>query len=76
MSMAQLTEYGKCVKKALIDREQNQQWLEREIRNKTGLFVDSGYLFKIFTGQRKAPKIVTAINEILGLQDARETEDA
>lgn len=65
--MAQLTDYGKSVKKALIDRDRNQAWLLKEVHQKTGLFVDDGYFFKIFTGQRNAPKVVAAINEILEL---------
>lgn len=55
----------KIVKHKLIDLGKTQRWLEEEIRNRTGLFVDSGYMHKIMTGQRKAPKIVDAIFEIL-----------
>jgi hypothetical protein len=32
--------------------------------------VDDGYLYKILTGQRNAPKIVQAIKEILKISDA------
>ena len=39
----------------------------REIKERTGLYVDSGYMYKILTGQRNAPKIVAAIREILNL---------
>lgn len=55
----------KVVKHKLIDLGKTQRWLEEEIRDRTGLFVDSGYMHKILTGQRKAPKIVDAIFEIL-----------
>lgn len=55
----------KIVKHKLIDLGKTQRWLEEEIRKRTGLFVDSGYMHKIMTGQRKAPKIVDAIFEIL-----------
>ena len=65
--MAQLTSYGKRVKKALIDQDKNQAWLLKEVHEKTGLFVDDGYFYKIFTGQRNAPNVVAAINEILDL---------
>ena len=34
----------------------------------TGLYVDGGYMYKILTGQRNAPKVVEAIQEILGIQ--------
>lgn len=58
----------KTVKHKLIDLGKTQKWLEDEISRRTGLFVDSGYMHKIMTGQRKAPKIVDAICEILGIQ--------
>ena len=45
----------------------DQKWLEEAITEKTGLFVDNGYMYKILTGQRKAPKIVDAICEILNI---------
>jgi hypothetical protein len=73
--MAQLTAFGKAAKKALIDRGQSQEWLIGEIKAATGQYVDGGYLYKIFTGQRSAPKIVASINEILGL-DSAESEGA
>lgn len=65
--MAQLTEYGKAVKKRLIDIEQSQDWLSAQITDKTGLFVDSSYLYKIFTGQRHPQTVMSAITEILSL---------
>lgn len=42
--------------------------MARQIR-KRGMFMDSGYMYKILTGQRSAPKIVQAIREILDLPD-------
>jgi hypothetical protein len=45
-----------------------QKWLEEAVSEITGLYVDSGYMYKILTGQRNAPKIVSAIREILNLQ--------
>lgn len=74
--MTQITDYGKAVKKALIDRSQTQNWLFGEIKERTGLVVDSGYLYKIFTGQRSAPKVVAAINEILGIDEQEVSEHA
>lgn len=65
--MAQLTEYGKNVKKRLIDIGKRQDWLIEQIEQNTGLKCDGGYMYKILTGQRKAPKIVAAICEILDL---------
>ena len=65
--MAQPTEFGKEVKKRLVDINQNQIWLINQVKGKTGLFLDSGYLNKILTGRRNAPKVVQAIREILEL---------
>lgn len=67
--MAQLTVFGKGVKKRLIDIDRNQLWLEREVAARTGMYVDNGYMYKILTGKRAAPKIVQAIREILNLPD-------
>lgn len=62
-------DFRKEVKHRLIDLGKTQKWLEDEISARTGLFVDSGYIHKIMTGQRKAPKIVDAICEILGIEN-------
>ena len=63
------TDFGKAVKKKLIDLEQSQNWLINEVRERTGLYFDSSYLYKILTGQCATPKIVTAIREILELSE-------
>ena len=65
--MTQLTVFGKEVKKKLVDIGQSQAWLMDKINGKTGLFIDSGYMYKILTGKRNAPKIVSAIRDILEL---------
>ena len=62
-----MTEFGKSVKKRLIDIGKSQEWLIAQVREKTGLFLDNGYIYKILTGKRNAPKIVDAIKEILEL---------
>ena len=67
MESCKFTEFGLCVKNKLLRAGKEQKWLEEEINKRTGLFVDSGYMYKILTGQRNAPKIVTAICEILGI---------
>ena len=56
-----------CVKTELLRQGREQKWLQEKIKEKTGLFVDSGYMYKILTGQRNAPKIVQAICEILDI---------
>jgi hypothetical protein len=46
----------------------DQKWLEKVVSDKTGLYVDGGYMYKILTGQRNAPKIVAAICEELNIE--------
>lgn len=70
MNSCKLTEFGLCVKTELLRRGMEQRQLEKSITEKTGLYVDSSYLSKIFTGQRNAPKVVQAIREILDLPAA------
>lgn len=65
--MALPTVFGKETKKRLVDINKSQTWLIEQIEHSTGLKCDSSYLYKILTGQRKAPKIVSAICEILDL---------
>ena len=69
MEVCKFTEFGLCVKDKLLRKGKEQKWLEEQITEKTGLFVDSGYMYKILTGQRNAPKIVQAICEILDIPD-------
>lgn len=67
MNSCKFTPFGLCVKTELLKRGKTQKWLEDEVRAQTGLFVDNGYMHKILIGQRNAPKIVHAIQEILNL---------
>jgi len=67
--MAQITEFGKEIKKTLIDIERPQMWLVEQVRERTGLYFDDSYLYKIQTGQLSTPKIVQAIREILDLPE-------
>lgn len=67
MNCSKFTDFGLCVKTELLRRGKEQKWLEEQISAKTGMFVDNGYLYKILTGQRNAPKVVQAIQEILEL---------
>ena len=70
MNSCKLTDFGLCVKTELLRRGMEQKELEKSIAEKTGLYVDSSYLSKIFTGQRNAPKVVQAIREILDIPAA------
>lgn len=69
MEVCKFTEFGLCVKNKLLRLGRGQKWLETEVSKRTGLFVDSGYMYKILTGQRNAPKIVQAISDILDIAD-------
>ena len=69
MNQSKFTDFGLCVKTELLRTGKEQKWLEEAVSEKTGLFVDSGYMWKILTGQRNAPKIVAAIREILNIQE-------
>lgn len=62
-------DFGKEVKKKLVDIDQTQKWLIDQISAKTGLYMDGFYLHKILTGKSTNPKIVAAIREILLLSE-------
>ena len=73
MEVCKYTDFGLCVKTELLRRGKTQKWLEEEVKARTGLFMDSGYTYKILTGERKAPKIIQAICDILDIQSAPES---
>jgi hypothetical protein len=66
---SKFTDFGLFVKTELLRRGKKQKWLEEAVSEKTGLYVDDGYMYKILSGQRNAPKIVSAIREVLNLQE-------
>lgn len=65
MNNSKYTDFGLFVKTELLRRGKDQKWLEEAVRERTGLYVDGSYLYKILTGKRNAPKITDAITEIL-----------
>lgn len=69
MNLSKYSDFGLLVKTKLLQLGKEQKWLEEAVAEKTGLYVDSGYLYKILTGQRNAPKIVAAIREILNIEE-------
>jgi hypothetical protein len=77
IKLTNLTEFGKEVKKKLVDLGEPDKWLIEQVREKTGLYFDDSYLYKIRSGKLATPKIVTAIREILDLpaQDHSTTEN-
>lgn len=74
MNLSKFSDFGLSVKMKLLQIGKEQKWLEEAVAEKTGLFVDGGYMYKILTGQRNAPKIVAAICEILNIQEVKEDE--
>ena len=71
MNCSKFTDFGLCVKTELLRQGKDQKWLEEAVSEKTGLFVDNGYMYKILTGQRNAPKIVDAICEIMKIPEQK-----
>ena len=65
--MKKFCDFGKEVKKRLIDIDQNQEWLIAKVREDTGLFFDSGYMHKILTGRLATPSIIESIKRILDI---------
>lgn len=68
MNKSKFTDFGLTVKMELLKRGKDQKWLEEEVTKRTGLYMDSGYAYKILTGKRSAPKVVSAICEILNIK--------
>ena len=73
MNNSKFSDFGLCVKTELLRQGKEQKWLEEAITEKTGLYVDSGYMYKVLTGQRNAPKIDAAIREILNIREQAKT---
>lgn len=70
MSKKQLCAFGKEIKKQLVDIDESQEWLIQKVKEDTGLFFDSSYLYKILTGKLATPSIVSSIRKILSLDDS------
>ena len=66
MNNSKYTDFGLRVKTELLHRGMEQKELQQAVTEKTGLYIDSGYMYKILTGQRNAPKVCAAICDILG----------
>ena len=62
-------EFKIAVKHRLIDKDMTQADMIRAVREKTGMFLDTSYLHKIYNGQKRSKKIIAAIREILDLPE-------
>lgn len=64
------TDFGKTVKKKLIDLDLQQKWLIAEVNKRTGMRLDNSYFQKIMRGDRNSPRVTSAICEILKIEDS------
>lgn len=65
--MAKYCNFGKDVKKKLVDIDQTQDWLIEKVSADTGRYFDSGYMYRILTGQLQTPGIIKSICKILDI---------
>ena len=66
--MAKLCEFGRDIKKRLVEIDQTQNWLIAQVSADTGLYFDGSYLYKVLVGKLKTPKIIESIKKILALR--------
>lgn len=67
MSEVKICQYGKEIKKRLVDIDKTQEWLIGEVAKDTGLYFDSSYLYKVMAGKNNNPKIKASIEKVLGM---------
>lgn len=70
--MAKVCDFGKEIKKRLVDIDETQEWLIAAVAKDTGKYFDSGYLHRILRGELSTPSIVTSISKILGIPVPKE----
>lgn len=58
-------EFSNAVKIALINRGKTQKWLIEQVRERTGRYMDTGYMWRVLHGKRHPPEIIHAIKDIL-----------
>lgn len=75
MKKGKITQYGKEIKKKLVDIDKTQTWLIEKVKEKTGLYFDDSYLYKIMTGTNRPQKIIMVINEVLEISGPEVTEN-
>lgn len=60
-----MSDFGRKIKIRLIEMGKNRLWLIEQVKEKTGMYFDGSYLWRIESGRNMPEKIVTAIKEIL-----------
>ena len=70
------SDFGKAVKIRLIELEKDQNWLIEQVKERTGDYFDSSYLYKLMAGRLAGevgrngkPGKADVIREVLGLND-------
>lgn len=76
MAKSELCQYGKEIKKRLVDIDKTHRWLIEQVSEDTGLYFDRSYLSKIKTGQNNNPKIKASIEKVLGLNTCKQTDQS
>lgn len=67
MGRKKLCDFGKKIKKKLVDINQTQVWLIEKVKEDTGLYFDRSYLHKIETGTSHPDTIIESIRKILNI---------
>lgn len=67
MGNAKFCQYGKEIKKRLIDIDKTQAWLIEQVKQDTGLYFDDSYLYKVMAGRNNNSKIKASIEKVLGV---------
>lgn len=67
MERKEICAFGIEAKKRLVDLNKTPTWLAQRVAEDTGQYVDVPYLCRIWTGERKPPKIIASISKVLGL---------
>ena len=70
--MERSSDFGKEIKIRLVELGKTQLWLIERVKEKTGLYFDGGYLWKIMTGVLTTPEIIEAIRDVLDLPERKE----
>ena len=73
--MAQFSDFGKAVKIRLIEMDKSQDWLIKQVQERTGDYFDSSYLWRIMSGAlpgergKGKPGKADVIRDILGMKE-------
>lgn len=67
MDKIKLCEFGKEIKKKLVDIDKTHEWLILKVAADTELYFDRSYLHKVMVGKLATPKIIASISKILEL---------